>query len=208
MSNYELMKRRMAVEFLKYDQGRMIERFSLENDPDYLYLAFVSRSYRIARSDGRIEWGKDGFTAPVEAGYNEAMTIYDVLCCAKEGCSLSGEFVDMNRLSAVRSSGTVGGGMFQDQADFFDSRAEALARACERLGGVPFGRADVSYRLPLFSFFPIILQFWNSDDEFPAGIHFLFDKNALQYMRFETTWFAVSHLLKRIEEEMEEFTLC
>ena len=64
------------------------------------------------------------------------------------------------------------------------------------------GRGDVAYQIPLFDFLPVIFQFWNSDEEFPPSLKFFTDKNMLEYMHYETVWFAMSHLLERIEENM------
>ena len=37
-SNYEKMKNDMAAVFLQYDQERMIQKFRLEQDSEYLYI--------------------------------------------------------------------------------------------------------------------------------------------------------------------------
>ena len=36
LSNYDLMRDRMEVEFAKYDQQEMIRKFSLRHDEDHL----------------------------------------------------------------------------------------------------------------------------------------------------------------------------
>lgn len=201
MSNYEIMKHQMASEFLKYDQDTMIRKFSLRHDPEYLYIKFLARLYRISRHNGLVEW--DDGTRMIEGDYNEAMTIYDVLCYSKPYCCLSGEFVNMRSLSSVQGSSAIAdGGFFDRGISPFDGKDEALARACRRLQGTESGKGDVSCRIPMFPFFPVIFQFWDSDEEFPPTLQILMDKNTLQYMHYETIWFAVSHLLKRLEEEM------
>ena len=48
-SNYEIMKRQMQKEFLKYDQEKMIQKFHLESDTDSIFIRFVSKDYRIDR---------------------------------------------------------------------------------------------------------------------------------------------------------------
>ena len=58
--------------------------------------------------------------------------------------------------------------------------------ACEKLGGVPVGKADVGYQLQLFEFLPVRLNFWNSDEEFPASLRLLWDFNLLDFMHYET----------------------
>ena len=52
-SNYDIMRDRMELEFVKYDQMEMIRKFSLRYDKDFLYLRFVGRDYRISRTCGR-----------------------------------------------------------------------------------------------------------------------------------------------------------
>ena len=68
--------------------------------------------------------------------------------------------------------------------------------------GIKAGKGDVAYQIPVFDFLPVIFQFWNSDEDFAASLQLLVDKNILDYMHYETVWFAMSHLLSRIKEEM------
>ena len=103
MSNYEIMKQQMQSEFLKYDQEKMIQKFHLQHDSDYIFMEFLGKRYQIQRKNGKIRWSEDAFVTSEEAGYNEAMTIYDVLCYSKEDCYPSGEFLNMKR---IRSSAT------------------------------------------------------------------------------------------------------
>ncbi len=53
-SNYEIMRDRMEMEFIKYDQAKMIQKFSLQHDADFLYIRFAGREYRIGRKSGRV----------------------------------------------------------------------------------------------------------------------------------------------------------
>lgn len=100
-SNYEAMKNNMASVFLQYDQESMIRKFALEHDEDYLYIRFTGRKYRICRRTGAVTWSEDAFSTETKADYNEAMTIYDVLCCSRDDCRLSGEWVNIERLSSI-----------------------------------------------------------------------------------------------------------
>lgn len=203
MSNYEIMKLQMQKEFLKYNQEKMIQKFQLLHDADYIYIHFIGHQYQIHRTSGKTAWSDDDFLHSKEAGYNEAMTIYDVLCCSKEGCHLSGDFVNMKNLSSIKNrSGSAGGGLFQKTAKDFDHKEKLLALACEKLNGIKYDKGDVSYQIPLFDFLPVVFQFWNSDDEFPASLTLLADKNMLEYMHYETVFFAAGHLMDRLKEEM------
>lgn len=204
ISNYEIMKRQMQAEFLKYDQDAMIRKFQLQHDSDYIFINFLGHKYRIGRVDGKVEWSDDDFIHLQDANYNEAMTIYDVLCYSKDDCSLSGEFVNMGSLSAIQGgSASLGNSLFHKVEKDFDNKTERIRVACEKLNGTKYNKGDVAYQIPMFDFLPVIFQFWNSDDEFPASLQFFTDKNMLEYMHYETVWFAVSHLLSRIKEEMD-----
>lgn len=199
-SNYDVTRDRVEREFLKYDQETMIKKFHLVHDADCLYLRFVACDYRVDRKTGRVERLPEG----VHAGFNETMTIFDVLCESKPDCRLSGQFVRVNDLDGVTKTAYLGGNLFDGSAKAFTHRTGALRAACERLGGTVGTVGDVSYQIPLFDFLPVTLQFWDADDEFDAVLKIMWDRRTLDFMRYETTWYAAGHLLKRLQELMKE----
>ncbi|NCB94008.1 MAG: DUF3786 domain-containing protein [Clostridia bacterium] len=204
-SNYEKMKNNMSKEFLRYDQESMIQKFSLEYDEQFLYITFVERKYRIDRMNGKVTWSNDSFQTENAADYNEAMTIYDVLCYSKADCHLKNEWVNIGSFSTIQG-GTLqrGNDFFHGSGRYFDGKSDILKAACEKLNGRITTRGDVAYELDLFPFMPVVLRFWDSDDEFPASLQILLDKNTLDYMHYETLMFAITHLLNRVKEEMQE----
>lgn len=205
ISNYDITKRKMQGEFLKYDQEKMIEKFDLEFDDEFIYLKFVHTIYRISRHSGFVEHDINNHNIWNESDYNEVMTIYDILCYSKDDCHVSGEFVQMQNLSRVMTSTTyAGNGMFEKDAKLFDHKDLQLAQLCEQMGGIPEERGDVSYRIPVFGELDVIFRFWNSDDEFPPELQFLCDKNMLQYMHYETVWYLISHIIRLLRSGIEE----
>lgn len=203
ISNYEKAKISMARVFLQYDQAAMIHKYSLEYDSDWLYITFVNRIYRINRKTGNVQWSDHNFETVYESDYNETMTIYDVLCYSKDGCHLANEFVNINSLSTIRTGNlSQNSGFFQSTADFFHGKPLELHNACIALSGKELDKGDVAFELKLFSFLPIIIRFWEADDEFPASLQILSDKNILDYMHYETLMFALTHLFQRLKEEM------
>lgn len=202
ISNYERMKNDMARVFLQHDQEKMIRKFALEYNEKYLYICFVGRRYRIDRLTGAVSWSKDLFQTEEEAGYNEVMTIYDVLCCSKDHCRLAHEWVNVGSLSAVQG-GTLKktGDFFRNAGRYFDGKAGELERACEKLRGKKIEKGDVAYELELFPFLPLSLRFWESDEDFPASLQILVDRNILDYMHYETLMFAIIHMLGRLRGE-------
>lgn len=202
-SNYDVMKEEMQKKFVKYDQNRMIRKFGLKFDAQYLYIQLVGREYRIDRNEGKVEWIMEEGSF-VDASYDEAMSIYDVLCGSKEDAHLSNEFTTLGSLPGIIRGIGLDNKLFQKEAQCFDHRMNELASACEALGGIREEKGDVSYRIPAFPFLPVILQFWESDEDFPASLQFLWDKNILDYMHYETTFYVVNQILYRLQEIMNE----
>ena len=202
-TNYEKAFERMPSEFLKYDQQRMIQNFHLEHDGSYLYLTMLARRYRVSRHEGIAEWTEDG-TNYLPAGILDSMVLYDLLCCAKDGCSLTGRFCRAENLPGVAYGADPAKGMFTAFAARCDRAPEALAQACRRLGGADMQMGELSFRLPLFDFLPVIVQFWSSDEEFPPVFKLMWDENTLSFLHFETVCYAADFLVSRLEAYMRE----
>ena len=199
-SNYEITRDRVKKEFVKYDQKKMIEKFHLKYDETCLYLKFLGREYRIFRSTGLTEWSEDNFLHVQEGSFEEVLTIFDVLCNSKDDCHLSGRYCKVESLKGIGYTGNPGKGSTDGAGQFFTHRMEALSKACRRLGGTEMGKGDVSFLIPVFDFLSVWLQFYDADDEFPAQLTLMWDENVLEYMRFETTFYAAGHLQKRLME--------
>lgn len=198
-SNYDKTRDRVRAVFVRYDQQRMIDKFGLRSDERYLYITMLRREYRIGRETGVIEWSDDGFRTAVEADFNASMTICDVLCDSRDGCALSGRFTGLQSLRGMtRVASSPGGELLQPYADRFCGRTEALRQACCRFGTPVALPGDAAFRLDAFEFLPVLLQFWDGDEEFPARLNFLFDENMLDFMRYETIFYLMSHILARI----------
>ena len=61
---------------------------------------------------------------------------------------------------------------------------------------------DLAYSVELFDGLSILVQLWFGDEEFPASVRYLWDENALMYIKYETMYFAKGLLLQEIEERM------
>jgi len=202
ISNYDVTRDKMEKEFTKYNQEEMIRKFQLRHTEDHLFITFIGELYRINRFSGKVERCSEGEPAYTHAGFNESMTIFDVLCCSKPDCRLSGEYATVTNLPGITKTSAPGMGMYADIARMFTNRSDMLRRACERLHGTEQKVGDVSYCIPLFDFMPIMLQFWDADDEFEASLKIMWDKNVLDFMHFESTFYAVGHFFKRLTESV------
>ena len=202
ISNYDRVLPDARRRFLNFDQDRMIARFSLQSDETYLYISFFSRLHRIHRSSALVEW-LDSDGTPHESDFRTALTIYDVLCCSAPNCSLSGQFAPINSVAKNYHTKNLGGSIFDGCSSFFADRSPLLEKALISLGGRKEGKGDIAYRIESFPFLPIRVQFWAADDEFPASLQILWDTNTLQFLHYETTYYAAGHLLHRLHELME-----
>lgn len=205
LSNYEIMRNQMRKEFIKYDQEKMIQKFKLNFDEDFLYLDFMCRNYRINRKNGIVEWTKDCFHSVIEADYNESMTIYDVLCYSKDNCQLSGNFCPIHMAKGIVKTLYTSGNIFQKAAAGFQGHINQLKYACNVLGKTTKMVGDVAAILWVFPFLPVTFQYWEGDEEFSPSLKFMFDENILDYMHFETVQFMTAHMLSRIGEIMNEY---
>ncbi len=195
-SNYDTTRDLMEPEFCKYDQQSMIRKFRLRNDEKYLYIGFLGECYRICRSTGRVEREQDG----QHGDYNVSMSIFDLLCCSRDEPRLSGRFCTVNSLPRTVKGTTLGDSMFRKYAALFDRHPRALEKALLKLGGVPDPIGDIACKLYPFDCLPILFRFWHADEDFPASVTILWDENTLDFLHYETTYYVVGHLMRRLEE--------
>ncbi len=205
MDNYELQVDMAKEIFLQYDQAQMISKFSLKADEKYIYLTYLYTPCRIHRYRGSVE-EYIGKTWQECRNFSTVMTLYDLLCyhkgenapaLANQWCTV-GTFV----ITGVTQTDTY----TKKYARFFDGKLENLKKAAEKLGGVlktPVAGADLTCKIPVTPFFPVLLQFWEGDEEFPPKLLILWDRNTDQYMHFETTFYLQGDLLERLKCCME-----
>lgn len=204
-NNYDLQVDMGRKIFLEYDQERLIRKFSLQADEGWLYLTYLNTPCRISRGDGRIDELADGEWTECR-DFSTVMTIYDLLCYHKgdtapvlfhQWCTV-GTFV----VTGVTETGT----FTKKAAALFDGRLEELKAACIRLGGIMEKRlagADITCRIPVTTFFPVLLQFWEGDEEFPPKVQLMWDRNTDSFLHFETTFYLQGDLLERLKREMD-----
>lgn len=197
-NNYELAARQAEKLFLNYDQEAVIRNFSLKSNETYIYLDFVAKPYRITRETGALERG------PVwtRAGFEEVLSIYDALCHSGKPPVLTGEWLLTGSLR-----GSAAGPSALDspeRAAWLAENFKYLPDACHALGGVEGTGGDLAFIIPVFGPFSTLLRLWLPDEEFPAQLQFLWDKNALTFVFYETIFYIMSHVLTRLEEEVSQ----
>ena len=194
-NNYLLQVQQAKQIFLKYDQNQLIEKLKLGHDEDYLYTQMLATAYRIHRSTGDIQ-RQEGAIWVDTCDHGECMTLLDLVCDSRRDRCLTGRWkntADFGR--------TFHRSLLESRDPFAEAIQEApsaFCRACEILGGKPVKLGDIGYAIELFDGMAIAVRFWEGDEEFPPKVHFLWDENALMYLKYETMWFAIGMLKQKI----------
>ena len=193
--NYAIQAEEARLRFLTYDQSAML----VPMDDDFLHLRFCGADYRVCRLSGHLfrRVGEDWLPAD---SHGEVLTVYDYLCDAKPGRVPAREAVSMAFLGGHVHANLASAPGSLELA--IDRAPDAFRRACEALGGTASPGGDICYDLDLFPDLPVQLRFWHADEDFPPSLDLLWDRNTLQFLRYETTWFAAGVLRGRLREEM------
>ena len=199
--NYKIQAQRARERFLTYDQQTLIRKFRMKADEEYLYTRMLATPYRISRVTGDLQ-RQAGEAWENANTYNEVMTLLDLLCDSRDDRWISGRWSNMqafglqfhqNLLEEPRDPAAV----------YFDRDPERLRRACRALGGETIPGGDIGFSVELFDGLRIGVLFWAGDEEFLPRLRYLWDENAKQYIRYETMYFAVNLLMRRLREFSE-----
>lgn len=204
-SNYELQVDISKKIFLGYDQETIIKKFQLQADDLWIYISYLNTPCRISRNTGEIEEYITNEWRPCRT-YVTVMTIYDLLCFhqGQNAPALLGQWCTAGSfvVTGVQDSGT----FIKKYALLFNGRIAELKAACQAVGGKLQPRmagADVTCQIYVTPFFPVLLQFWEGDEEFAPKLVLMWDRNADKFLHFETTFFLQGDLLERLKDHME-----
>ena len=118
MDNYQLSRDRAQRYFLNFDQEALIRTWDLTHTKDILYISFLGREYAISRKNGGI-CRDDG----TEAGFEEVLSIFDLLCHEGTDKALSGRWAPVNSLDGMQTTAGVGTAFHTGIAAIFDNIA-------------------------------------------------------------------------------------
>ncbi|MBQ7801036.1 MAG: DUF3786 domain-containing protein [Oscillospiraceae bacterium] len=198
--NYLIQAFQAKQRFLTYDQDRLTAKFRLKTDADFLYVNLLCKLYRVSRKTGDLEYREGGVWLDGNSN-EEVMTLLDLLCDSREDRWISGRWKNMQSFGLQFHQN-----LLEEQrdpmAEAIDRDPEGFRAACLALGGEPMTGADISFSFEVFDGLPIAVQFWHGDEEFAPRLRYLWDENARMYIRYETMYFAVNLLLRRLREKM------
>lgn len=198
VNNYLIQMAQAKKHFLTYDQQKLIDKFSLDHDENYFYVNLLCKRYRLRRATGDMEW-HDGSIWQDGNTHEEVMTLLDLLCDSRDDRSISGRWQNMLSFGLQFHQN-----LMEEKkdpvADFFDAHPEELRAACARLHGEEIPGGDFGFAVELFDGLKIGILFWHGDEEFLPRLRYLWDENAKQYIRYETMYFALNLLHRRLLE--------
>lgn len=200
MNNYELSRDRAQAYFLGFDQQVIINTWHLKADEQWLYVDFLNRPYRICRSTGSVFRNWDD----TAAGFEEVLSIFDLLCHEGDHKCISGNFAPVNSLKSRPRAIGVGTSFHEKTAAVFDKDPDSFADACLSLGGKPIFMGDMGFRFSVFGPLDVIVKFYHADEDFPASVTLLWDDETLQFLYYETVFYIAGFLLHSISETMKQ----
>lgn len=200
-SNYLTQAAQAKLRFLTYDQQRLIEKLGVQADEMYIYVNLLRQQHRLNRHTGDLQREWDGGWVDANS-YEEVMTLLDLVCDSQQDRFLSGKWKSMGNFG-LQFHQKLLEQKRDPVAEAFERDPAGLRRACMALGGRRIPGCDIGYAMELFDGLEIGLQFWYGDEEFYPRLRYLWDENALQYIRYETMYFAVNLLLRRLREWMD-----
>ena len=198
MDNYEIARDRAQKYFLRFDQSAIIQRWKLKHDDAFLYVDFAGRHYKICRKTGQVVRIEDG----TQAGFSQVLSIFDFLCHEGSSAFLSGRYAPVNSLRNAPINGGVDTNFHCKTAQLWDKDPDGFRVACTQLGGIPMELGDIGFRIPVFGEISVVVKFYRSDDEFPAGLTLLWDENLLQFLNYETVFYVADVVLQEIMGRM------
>lgn len=190
-SNYAITAAQARERFAGYDHEALARKLNIRLDEEYLYPVMLSHPYRIHRRTGDI-FRLDGGEWVEANGFDESLTLLDLVCDSRDSRSISGRWKNMSNFGHQFHQTLL------ERADPWAQQLQehpaALEAACRALNAKKYPIGDVAYAIPLFEDLAILLKLTYSDDEFPASVHWFWDENALQYLKYETMYYALGLL--------------
>ena len=198
MNNYQRMQEDARRRFLTYDPGAYRGKPGVILNEDGISTAFLGETVTISLKTGEIAFPDR------KADFRESLCLYDWLCDGSRFAVPGREFAPVSSLPGVLVRGS---GLSMDTRDLaykIEGDADGFSRTCRRMGGRLALGGDLAFEIPVFADLTMVIKFYLGDDEFPPDCVLLWDRNILQYIRYETVYYLAGCLCARLEKGMAE----
>lgn len=196
MDNYAKMLADAARRFLTYPWESLTREGAVWQDAGCLHTSFLGSPVRIdgttgiAYSQKGNDWEKCDFCA--------GLSIYDYVCDRKSDAKASDMYCQIGSLPGVLVGGSGLSMTPSALAKRIHENPKAFQIACEKLGGTAISLGDMGYRLPVYPDLFMELKFYFSDEDFPPSLTLLWDRNILQFVRYETVYYIAGSLVDKL----------
>ena len=200
MNNYALMLAAARQHFLEYDIHRLSRRSGVTDLGTCLHTRFCGEEVLVEKTTGNVTVGGR------EANFVEGLSIYDWLCDRRPDAVAAEVFCTVSSLPGVLVGGS--GLMMRASrlANMIDKAPKTFEKCCQILGATPVPYGDLGVRLEIFPDLPMVLKFYFSDEEFSPELTFLWDRNTLQFVRYETVYYIAGCLENRLLQLMQQMS--
>ena len=198
MNNYDRMLLAAQQHFLDYDPQILRNRAGVVDTPTHFTTCFLGQRAEVCKADGSILL--DG--EPVD--FSQTLSVLDWLCDQKENAVAANVYCSVGSLPGVYVGGS---GLSMDMpklAMAIHQNPEQFREACRKMGGTPEKTGDMGYRLEIFPGLCVCLKFYFADEEFPPQLTLLWDRNILQFVRYETVYYIAGCLYGRMRHFMKQ----
>ena len=197
MNNYDRMLLAARQRFLEYDPQLLGQKPGVTDLGSELTTCFLGQQIIIRKADGQtLVDGKN-------ADFGEGLSILDWLCDRKADAAASMTFCPIGSLPGIYVGG---GNLSMDMpklARAIHENPEKFRTACEKMGAQPQNLGDMGVLLRIFPDLPMCLKFYFGDEEFAPQLTLLWDRNMLQFVRYETVYYIAGCLQSRLLRLME-----
>lgn len=201
MDNYAKSRENARAYFCRYVQEHPVCQPLAPLEQGAYCFPFLGARTRVRQSDGEalFSWPYD----PEWIGdFSETLSVYDWLTHDPDA-KTAGEYCPVHALPGVLVRG---GNLVMRDAGLSaeaDRDPEHFSCACLALGGQRMELGDLTYRIPLFPRLDMLLKFYRGDEEFPPSMTFLWDRNVLRFLRYETVFYVARCLVTRLQRLMD-----
>jgi Domain of unknown function (DUF3786) len=85
----------------------------------------------------------------------------------------------------------------------YEKDIQGFKDICQQLSGIRVDMADAAYFFQITPRIPVVVQFWNGDDEFPPEAKILFDKTITKHLTPDIIFCLAAEICRRISGAQE-----
>lgn len=194
--HYELLRKQWQTQILTLPPKSLVQKLPfLIPEENFIRIPYMNKHYILSLHAGVITEADRQSTIEL---YDE-LNIMTLLWYSRPGAVLSGQWCPFYALkNASPFADAFRRSNMEPFARYFHRQADLLRKTLISLGAAEISGADVAFVYYVFPCIPVMILFWNGDDEFPSQVNFLFDKNATDFIHVESIVTITSRLEARI----------